>query len=91
MYVGWLINSFTIKLWLDKTHLNGELLSRDKIENEYTIEERNHIMKQQIWGGYSRHNQIYQLVKKRNQIIQEKLIVENHAIMMYTPFIENKK
>ena len=84
-------NSFTIKLWLDKTHLNGELLSRDKIENEYTIEERNHIMKQQIWGGYSRHNQIYQLVSKGNQIIQEKLIVENHAIMMYTPFIENKK
>ena len=84
-------NSFTIKLWLDKTHLNGELLSRDKIENEYSIEERNHIMKQQIWGGYSRHNQIYQLVKKNNKIIQEKLIVENHAIMMYTPFIENKK
>ena len=84
-------NSFTIKLWLDKTHLNGELLSRDKIENKYTIEERNHIMKQQIWGGYSRHNQIYQLVRKENHIIQEKLIVENHAIMMYTPFIENKK
>ena len=82
---------FKIKLWLDKTHLNGELLSIDKMENQYSIEERNHIIKQQIWGGYSRHNQIFQLIKKENKIIQEKIIVENHAIMMYTPFIENKK
>ena len=52
---------FKIKLWLDKTHLNGELLSIDKMENQYSIEERNHIIKQQIWGGYSRHNQIFQL------------------------------
>ena len=67
------------------------MLSRDKIENEFCIEERNHIMKQQLWGGYSRHNQIYQLVKKENEVINERLIVENHAIMMYTPFIESKK
>ena len=82
---------FKIKLWLDNTHLNGELLSIHEMENEYSIEERNHIMKQQIWGGYSRHNQIFQLIKKENKIVQEKIIVENHAIMMYTPFIENKK
>ena len=84
-------NHFIIKLWLDKTHLNGELFSRDKIETKFSIEERNHIMKQQLWGGYSRHNQIYQLVKKENELINERLIVENHAIMMYTPFIESKR
>ena len=79
--------SFQLKLWLDKTHLIGQLLSADTINKKYRIEERNHIMKQQYWGGYSRHNQIIQIVEE-NEIQTEKLLVENHAIMMYSPFLE---
>ena len=82
--------TFQIKLWLDKTHLNGELVSKEKIEKEYKVEERNHLMKQQFWGGYSRHNQIFQM-EKDNDVTREKLLVENHAIMMYNPFLEEKK
>ncbi|WP_196892897.1 VanW family protein [Aureivirga marina] len=81
-------NTFIIKLWLDETHLHGELFSKTKIEETYKIEERNHQIKQQYWGGYSRHNQIFKIVTKKEKIIEEKLIVENHAIMMYNPFIE---
>ena len=83
-------NTFQINIWLDETHLNGELVSKEKIEVKYRIEERNHIMKQQYWGGYSRHNQIIQ-IEELNGIEKEKLLVENHAIMMYNPFIEDKK
>ncbi|MDC1403625.1 VanW family protein [Crocinitomicaceae bacterium] len=83
-------NDFQIKLWLDSTHLNGELLSSVICDSVYTIEESDHIMKQQMWGRYSRHNRIIQ-VKNQNGHITEKLLVENHAIMMYSPFIEEKK
>ncbi|WP_103070440.1 VanW family protein [Aquimarina sediminis] len=83
-------NSFVIKLWLDKTHLNGELVSKNKITESYSIEERNHQIRQQFWGGYSRHNQIFKITKKESHE-SEKMIVENHAIMMYEPFLENKK
>lgn len=84
-------NNFVIKLWLDETHLNGELLSKQEINETYKIEERNHQIKQQIWGGYSRHNQIFKIVTTNN-IETEEMIVENHAIMMYEPFLEyNKK
>ena len=83
-------NNFQLHLWLDKTHLNVELLCDNKIDKEYKVEERNHIMKQQFWGGYSRHNQIFQIEKDRESIT-EKLLVENHAIMMYNPFLEEKK
>ncbi len=79
--------AFQIALWLDDTHLNGELFCEQKIPEKYRIEERNHIMKQQFWGGYSRHNQIFK-IEEREQDIKETLLVENHAIMMYNPFLK---
>lgn len=82
-------DTFQLKLWLDQTHLNGELLSKNKIDKKYKVVERNHLMKQQFWGGYSRHNQIYQ-VETDKEYSAEKLLVENHAIMMYNPFLEQK-
>ena len=82
-------NDFQIKLWLDNTHLNGELFSSVMSDSVYSIEERDHIMKQQTWGRYSRHNRIVQ-VKNQNGNMTEKLLVENHAVMMYSPFIEEK-
>ena len=83
-------NTFQLKLWLDKTHLNGELLSKNVIAEEFKVEERNHMIKQQFWGGYSRHNQIFQ-IERNNESESEKMLVENHAIMMYNPFLENKQ
>ncbi|MFK7784980.1 MAG: VanW family protein [Crocinitomicaceae bacterium] len=82
-------NSFQLQLWLDDRYLNGELLSERKVEAQYIIEERNHRMKQQFWGGYSRHNQIVQIEKNGISEV-EKLLVENHAIMMYNPFLTEK-
>lgn len=81
--------AFQINLWLDKTHLNGQLFSAKRLNSKYKVEERNHIMKQQFWGGYSRHNQIVQIVEKEGHKT-EKLLVENHALMMYNPFLQEK-
>lgn len=83
-------NSFQINLWLDETLLHGELVSKEKINANYTIEERNHIIKQQFWGGYSRHNQIVQ-IEDINGVQTEKLLVTNNAIMMYNPFLSEQK
>ena len=82
--------SYQINLWLDKTHLNGELFCSKKNNNKYSVEERNHIMKQESWGAYSRHNQIIQ-IEEENGRKTEKLLVENHAIIMYSPFLEGKR
>lgn len=81
--------AFQFKLWLDETHLHGLLLSDYECNDSYAIEERNHIMKQQFWGGYSRHNQIFQVVKHEDGNESERLLVENHAIMMYNPFLQS--
>ncbi len=86
-------NQFQIKLWLDETNLHGELISNQRPKSTFSIEERNHLINQQVWGGYTRHNQIFKLEKEENGNENESLLVENHAIMMYSPFIEerNKK
>ena len=76
--------AFGLHFWLDETHLHGKI-SCDKSTKSYRIEERNHVMKQQYWGGYSRHNQIYKIDTESNN---EELLVENHAIMMYEPFLQ---
>lgn len=82
--------TFQITLWLDKTHLNGKLLCQENFNKSYQIEERNHIIKQQYWGDYTRHNQIVQIeIDKERKT--EKILVENHAIMMYSPLIESSK
>ncbi|MEX1190640.1 MAG: VanW family protein [Brumimicrobium sp.] len=83
-------NQFKIKLWLDETHLHGELISSEKTASSFRIEERNHIMNQQIWGGYTRHNQIVKVEIDEFENETESLLVENHAIMMYSPFLQEK-
>lgn len=78
---------FRIHLWVDETHLHGELLSDTNYSATYILEERNHQIKQQVWGGYSRHNQIIQIQKNSDGSSSEKLLVENHALMMYEPLL----
>lgn len=78
---------FQLQLWLDATHLRGALMADRPLKASFRVEERNHIMKQQIWGGYSRHNQIFKVVNYSDGSGEESLLVENHAIMMYNPFL----
>ena len=80
--------SFQLKLWLDESHLHGALFSDSQLETTYGVEERNHIIKQEYWGGYSRHNQIFKMERLANGEVFESLLVENHAFMMYSPLID---
>jgi vancomycin resistance protein VanW len=78
---------FRIHLWLDETHLHGELFCDTNYPATYSLEERHHQIKQQVWGGYSRHNQIVQIRQNSDGSTSEKLLVENHALMMYEPLL----
>lgn len=84
-------HTFTINLWLDDTYLHGALWSDHKIDDVYDVEERNHYIDHQIWGGYARHNQIFQVMHHPDGSVSERLLVENHAIMMYNPFLPGKE
>lgn len=82
--------SFQWHLWLDDTHLNGRITCQAPIKEHYKVEERRHEMKQQAWGGYSRHNEVWRITKKEGSTIHEQLLAKNDALMMYNPFLESK-
>ena len=84
-------NTFRIRLWIEKRLFFWRIIFFRKINSTFKIEERNHIVKQQFWGGYSRHNQIFKIETDEFGNSMESLLIENHVLMMYNPFLENKK
>lgn len=70
--------------------LEGEWRISSKPRYKYKVIEKNHEIKGEYWGGYSRHNELYQQKFDLNaNIIDEKLIIKNSAIMTYSPFLED--
>lgn len=80
---------FQLQLWLDETHLNGAFRTEEALKLKYKLIERNHEFRGENWGGYSRHNQIFRQIfnKEDEALVAEELITENHALLMYQPFL----
>lgn len=82
--------SFQLKLSLSDTHLLGAFLGERAGEYDYQVEERHHQIVGESWGGYTRHNQIVRklFLKGTDTFVREEPLVENHAILMYQPFLD---
>lgn len=67
----------------------GEIRSDLDCRYDYEVIEKNHQITGPLSGYYIRHNQLFRQVKDRNtgECIQEELITENHALMMYAPLL----
>ncbi len=82
-------DDFQLRLGVGESHLHGSLRVSSKPQYRFEIVEKNHEMKQAYWGGYTRHNEIHQEVYNlAGELLDERMIVKNSAIMMYPPFIE---
>lgn len=83
-------HTFRINLWLDNEFLHGELLSDSPISDTFEVFETDHMIQQQWWGGYTRHNKVWKRKTNLSDATQtEELVTENHAIMMYNPLLSN--
>ena len=81
-------STYRINLWLDDQYLNGELLCNHPATSKFDIFETDHLITQQPWGGYTRHNKIWkQKTDIESNFTNTELISENHAIMMYNPLL----
>lgn len=82
---------FQLIINVGKEYLEGQWRSDHPPEYIYSISEHNHEMKSEYWGGYSRHNELYRTTYDlQGNFVSEELLVKNHAIMMYPPFISDK-
>ena len=81
---------FQLCLRVGETDLEGEWRSDRPPQFRYQIVERHHEMRHEWWGGCSRHNELYlQVFDLEGELLEDRLVVENHAMMMYTPFLED--
>ena len=79
---------FRLEIEVSDTHLIGRWTSDEKPEYTYEVYEKDHIMQLEFWGGYTRHNSIWRKVYDAGgQEVGDEFVVENHAIMMYSPFL----
>lgn len=52
--------------------------------------EKEHFIKMEFWGGYSRNNVLYrQKFDSDGNLVEDEYLTENHAMMMYAPFLED--
>lgn len=80
---------FQLLLKVTDTHLEGSYYTSKPLEYHYEIYEKEHRMDREYWGGCVRHNVLYRKVYNNNfDLVDDEYLVENHALMMYQPFIE---
>lgn len=81
--------TYQLHLSLIYEELSGEWRTDIAPYTKYKVYEKEHSITHEYWGGYMRHNVIcrkcYDLDGK---LVDDEYIAENHAIMMYQPFLE---
>ena len=83
--------AFRLNLALTKTHLTGTITSDQPPHCTYQVYEKAHIIQKEFWGGHTRHNLLCRKKFDLNgSILQDEVLTENHAIMMYAPLLEQQ-
>lgn len=83
-------SDFQLIINVGEKYLEGEWKSFTPQKYKYEVIERNHQMKSEYWGGYSRHNELYRKIYSLNDdFLKEEFILSNSAIMMYSPFLQD--
>lgn len=80
---------FQIRVEVGQKFLEGCWLTSNHPLYKYKVIEKNHQFKSEFWGAFSRHNELYR--KKYSlygELLDEEYITENHALMMYSPFLD---
>lgn len=72
-------------------YLVGEWRTEGAPDFKYEVYEKEHFMKHEFWGGYTRHNILHRKTYSKDGIyLKDEYITENHALMMYEPLLTTK-
>ncbi|TCT15298.1 vancomycin resistance protein VanW [Natranaerovirga pectinivora] len=83
-------DTYQLNLKITDNELIGEWKTNTKPYCTYEVYEKEHIITQEYWGDYFRHNIIYRkCIDQNGELLEDEYIAENHAIMMYQPFLSD--
>lgn len=81
-------HEYQLKVKVGDSDLDGEWRCEQACPFKYEIYESEHLINQEWWGGYMRHNVIRRNVLDHNDNkIADDFVTSNHAIMMYEPML----
>ena len=82
-------DTYQIRLWQKNDWLHGAIHYCAKPQWRFEVFEKDHQIRHEWWGGYSRHNALYRrrFAVRTGMQLDEEFITENHAIMMYEPLL----
>ncbi len=85
-------DTYQLLVRVGETELEGEWRVSAPPERRYEVVERNHEMRGEPWGGFTRHNELYRLeFGADGALLSERLVVRNSAVMMYPPFLSDRQ
>lgn len=83
---------YQLYVYLDEQNLYGEWRCAEKGQSRFEIYEKAHEITHAYWGGYIRHNILYRKEYTLDgTLMDDAYLTENHAIMMYQPFLSDGK
>lgn len=81
-------SEFQLVVEIEEQNLKGEWRCSNPLKYSYEVYEKEHSITPAYFGGYIRNNIIYRKVYNlENEIINDEYITENHAYMVYEPFL----
>lgn len=84
-------DTFQLFTVVGEQYLYGQLRADAPMKYRYEIEEREHRITREYWGGNVRSNELYQRIFTADGVCAgERQVVKNSAIMMYEPFLSDK-
>jgi vancomycin resistance protein VanW len=78
---------YQLIVYLTDENLVGEWRSSKPTVNIYEIYEKEHSITPGLFGGYIRNNIIYRKMYDNIGLVKDEYITENHAYMMYNPYL----
>ena len=97
-YIDLQITNPTQDTYQLRVHTKGDWLygswrSDAPQRHKFEVMERDHAIRHEYWGGYTRHNALYRkrIDVESTEELAEEFITENHAILMYEPLLEAPK
>ena len=80
--------AWRLSLAVDETSLRGAWYAAERFEGAFEVYERAHVVRHVGPGAYVRHNQIGRREYDASRVlVADALVAENHAFMMYEPFL----
>ncbi|MFW6047051.1 MAG: VanW family protein [Candidatus Woesearchaeota archaeon] len=82
--------AYQLIVYLTKDYLIGEWRTASEPDYKYEVYEKEHWITHEYRIGYVRHNIICRKIyNSKNEIVDDQYITENHALMMYQPFLKD--